>query len=354
MRVTIVLPSLNPDDKLLQVVDALVERGFHRILLVNDGSDQEHLAPFEQAARHPQCVLLRHAKNLGKGRALKTAFNYFLCHPEGDVGVVTVDGDNQHHIDDIVACAQALEAHPDALILGCREFSGPDVPPRSRIGNRTASFLFRVLAGVKVSDTQTGLRAIPSRWLWEFVDLYGERFEYETNMLLEVPRLGISLREQPIRTIYLEENVGSHFRPVQDTLRIARLLGKFLASSLASFVVDILLFWLLEWLLTPVELALQLLLATVGARVVSSLVNYSLNRKAVFGHKGRVGGSMARYYLLCVVQTAASYIGVWALTALTGGAFAVLWKVVVDLVLFFISFQIQREWVFPRKQSHGR
>ena len=349
MNVTVVLPSLNPDHKLMQVVDALVKGGFHRILLVNDGSDPDHLAPFEEAARYPQCVLLRHYKNQGKGRALKTAFNYFLCHPEGDVGVVTVDGDNQHHIDDILACARLLEEHPDTLILGCRDFSGPQVPPRSRLGNRSASFLFKALAGLSISDTQTGLRAIPARWVEAFADLYGERFEYETNMLLEIPRLAIPYREQPIRTIYLDENAGSHFRPVRDTLKICRLLLKFLAASGASFAVDILAFWLLEWLLTPLSLARRLLLATAGARLLSSLFNFSLNRKAVFHHRGAVAGSLGRYYLLCVLQAAASYGGVCLLTWLSHGAGPVLWKILVDCLLFLLSFQIQREWVFGRR-----
>ena len=348
MNVTVVLPSLNPDHKLMQVVEALVKGGFHRILLVNDGSDPAHMAPFEEAARYPQCVLLRPYKNLGKRRALKTAFNYFLCHPDGDVGVVTVDGDNQHHIDDIIACARLLEEHPDSLILGCRDFSGPDVPPRSRVGNRSASFLFKALAGLSISDTQTGLRAIPARWVEAFVDLYGERFEYETNMLLEIPRLEIPYREQPIRTIYLDENAGSHFRPVRDTLKICRLLLKFLAASTASFLVDILAFGLLEVLLAPWDLARRILFATAGARILSSFFNYTLNRKAVFRHKGAVGGSLSRYYLLCVLQAAASYGGVYLLTWLFHGQHSVAWKVLVDGLLFLLSFQIQREWVFRR------
>ena len=353
MKVSIVLPSLNPDHKLMQVVSGLVERGFHRIILINDGSDEAHMEPFQEAARYPQCVVLRHFKNLGKGRALKTGFNYFLCHQDGDVGVVTVDGDNQHHIDDIVACARRLEQQPDTLVLGCRDFSGPEVPARSRFGNRSASFLFKTLVGLSLSDTQTGLRAIPARWVYAFADLYGERFEYETNMLLEIPRLSIPMAEQKIRTIYLDENTGSHFRPVQDTLKICRLLVKFLLSSVASFGVDILLFWLLGLLLRPVELATRLLIATAGARILSSLVNFTLNRKAVFGDENRLGGSLIRYYLLCVAQAAASYGGVYLLSRLTGEQYATPWKIAVDLLLFLVSFQIQREWVFGKRKQGG-
>ena len=353
MNVSVILPSLNPDEKLLLVVEALVKRGFRRIILINDGSDEAHMAPFEKAAEYPQCVLLRHYKNLGKGRALKTGFNYFLCHQDGDIGVVTVDGDNQHHIDDIEACARKLEEHPDAMVLGCRDFSQPDVPSRSRFGNRSASFLFKAMVGLSISDTQTGLRAIPTNWLYEFVDLYGERFEYETNMLLEIKRLSIPLLEQPIRTIYLDENVGSHFRPVRDTLKICRLLFRFIAVSAASFLVDILLFWLLGMLFAPLDLARRILFATAGARVLSSVFNYLMNRKAVFGQRENVRHSLWKYYLLCVVQAAVSYGGVYLLTSLTADSYSTAWKVLVDLLLFLLSFQIQREWVFRKNDRKG-
>ena len=353
MKVTAIVPSYKPDEKLAGVLRDLTAAGFERIIVVDDGSGPDYEAYFRQAEGYPQCVLLRHEVNRGKGGALKTAFAWFLEHTGEDLGVVTVDGDNQHHIDDIVACARRLEEQPDTLVLGCRDFSGPEVPARSRFGNRSASFLFKTLVGLSLSDTQTGLRAIPARWVYAFADLYGERFEYETNMLLEIPRLSIPMAEQKIRTIYLDENTGSHFRPVQDTLKICRLLVKFLLSSVASFGVDILLFWLLGLLLRPVELATRLLIATAGARILSSLVNFTLNRKAVFGDENQLGGSLLRYYLLCVAQAAASYGGVYLLSRLTGEQYATPWKIAVDLLLFLVSFQIQREWVFGKRKQGG-
>ena len=350
MRVTVILPSLNPDQRLVQTVQGLLGEGFERIVVVDDGSDQAHQEPFAQIAGLPGCVLLRHGKNLGKGRALKTGFNYFLCHTEQDVGVVTADGDGQHHPADVARCARELEAFPDSVVLGCRDFSGPDVPARSRAGNRTACAMFRLAAGLKISDTQTGLRAFSRRAVWELLDVEGERFEYETLMLLELPGRGIPFREVPIRTIYLDENSSSHFRPVADSLRILRLLLRFVAASLASFGVDIVAFWLLNLVLGDMELSRRVLLATVGARLLSSLFNYAVNHKVVFARKKGVKGSLWRYYLLCVVQTALSYGGVYLLSLALGGRGEVLCKIAVDLALFFLSFQIQREWVFREEK----
>ena len=92
MNVTIIIPSLNPDEKLIQVVDGLIKKGFKDIVLVNDGSDPEHMRPFEVVAQHEECHILHHEVNKGKGRALKTAFDYCLNHRKGIAGVITVDG----------------------------------------------------------------------------------------------------------------------------------------------------------------------------------------------------------------------------------------------------------------------
>lgn len=138
-----------------------------------------------------------------------------------------------------LACAQVLCAIPQNLILGVRDFSGPEVPARSRRGNRITSFVFRAFCGIRISDTQTGLRAIPAAYLPRLVEVEGDRFEYETNMLLALKRAQIKWTEVPIRTVYIEENQTSHFRPIVDSFRIYKLILKFILSSCAGSLVDI-------------------------------------------------------------------------------------------------------------------
>lgn len=121
-KVTIVLPSLNPDDKLNKVVEGLLEAGFKDIVLVNDGSDEAHLEPFRQAGLHKEVTLLIHEVNKGKGKALKTAFSYVVNNRKDSAGVITVDGDNQHTVKDIKACADKMLECKDKVILGCRDF----------------------------------------------------------------------------------------------------------------------------------------------------------------------------------------------------------------------------------------
>ena len=96
-KISVVLPSLDPDDKLLTVVEGLLKVGFTDIIMVNDGSKPENEHYFEKAAEHPEVHVLTHPINRGKGAALKTAFTWFLQNRPDQLGVVTVDGDNQHH-----------------------------------------------------------------------------------------------------------------------------------------------------------------------------------------------------------------------------------------------------------------
>ena len=222
-NVTVVLPSLDPDEKLGAVIDGLLEYGFSDIVLVNDGSKEENLHYFTEAAQHPQVTLLHHPHNLGKGAALKTAFRYVLENRPESAGVVTVDGDNQHHPEDTRNCTLHM-LETGRLTLGVRDFSLPEVPARSRFGNRTTSLVFKIFVGLSIDDTQTGLRAIPRRDLEALTEISGERFEYETNMLLAMKEQGIPFDQVKIRTVYIEENKSSHFRAIRDSWRIYKLI----------------------------------------------------------------------------------------------------------------------------------
>ena len=230
-RTAIVLPSLDPDKKFEKVVDGLIEAGFAHIVIVNDGSCAERRHFFDEAAEKPGCTVLTHEVNRGKGRALKTAFGYVRENFPELEGVITIDGDGQHLLEDIRACGDRMLEHPDQVVLGCRDFSLPGVPPRSVAGNKTTSRFFRLLFGIHLSDTQTGLRAIPAKYLKTFCEIEGERFEYETNMLLYMKRLGIGFLEQSIATVYDPDDYSSHYNAVKDSLRISKVMLRFLVTG---------------------------------------------------------------------------------------------------------------------------
>ena len=358
--ISVVLPSLNPDEKLLAVIDGLLQYGFTDIILVNDGSAPENLHYFETAATHPEVHLLHHEVNRGKGAALKTAFTWFLNNRPDAVGVVTVDGDNQHHGEDTRTCALHMQ-ETGHLTLGVRDFSQEGVPLRSRTGNRITSAVFKIFVGMTISDTQTGLRAIPKADLEILNAVWGDRFEYETNMLLAMKENDIPFDEVKIRTVYIEENKSSHFHPVRDSWRIYKLIlshfFKYTASSLISAAVDTGLYMLLAWLLhSLLNDPLLTVISATTARLISSLVNFFMNQKLVFKSRLSTGTSMLRYFILSVM------IFLGQLT-LTGGCYQLLGiaesqtiargiiYIIVMTALFIVSFLAQQRWVFANKRD---
>lgn len=346
-KVGIIIPSLSPDERLITLVEELKKEGFVRILVVNDGSSEAYDSYFEKVQELGAEVAC-HVVNQGKGRALKTAFHYVLQNWRDCTGVVTIDSDGQHAVRDIIRCGQRLLEKPDTLVMGCRDFKQDNVPFKSSFGNILTSKVMQLLVGIKVSDTQTGLRAMSMETARRFLSVSGERFEYETNMLLCCKEAGIPIEEVSIETIYYEGNKSTHFRPLQDSLLVYGMFLKFIVASLSSAAIDLGLFALCTFFLRNVVLAYYIIISTVIARVISSLYNFFVNRKGVFKSNEGLGRTMFRYYLLAVCQMTLSAFGVWWLFGRFGGNETLI-KIVVDTILFLISFQIQREWVFKKK-----
>ena len=278
MNICALIPSYRPDERLVTTVEDLLESGFRHVIVVDDGSGPEFQPVF---SRLPPvaCTVFHLPKNQGKGEALKFGFLAFLTQDWCDVGVVTVDGDGQHSARDAMRCAHALIQHPAALILGGRDLTGEQVPAKSKSGNRVMTTLLNRLCGIPIRDTQTGLRAIPRACLSTFAGLSGARYEYETNMLLYCKRHHIPMVEIPISTIYIDDNAGSHYRPVRDSLRIGAILGRwflsYAAGPIAGLSAFFLLFWQLGRALPPEALIWP---CAMAGTLVSGLISFGLTR----------------------------------------------------------------------------
>ena len=240
-RAVVLIPAYKPDERLVQLTRELKEEKLD-VLLVDDGGQQAFAHIFDEC-RALGAEVAVHAVNQGKGRALKTGLNAALNLWPDLSGVVTADADGQHTLRDILRLIEAMREHPNALVLGSREFTG-DVPFKSRWGNRITRFVYALASGVHVSDTQTGLRGLPACAIPAMITIDGERYEYEMNVLLKLRDMKLGVFEVPIETIYIDDNSGSHFNPVRDAIRIYAVIFKYLFSSVTSFAVDYLLYWL--------------------------------------------------------------------------------------------------------------
>ena len=345
--VPVIIPAYEPDEKIIKLVFELVEEKVEPVIVVDDGSDPVKYGRIFEEVREFGVTVLRNAVNMGKGRALKHAFNYCINEYEDLVGTVTADSDGQHTVKDIKKCREVLADNSDALILGVRDFDGSGIPARSVFGNKTTSRVMRIFLGLKISDTQTGLRGIGAQFMRYLLTEKGERFEFEMNMLIATKEKNIRIIEVPIDTIYLEENRSSHFNPLRDSLRIYAVFFEFLLSSASSSLLDMVLFSIFCALFVKMHVSAgYIMLATVFARIISATYNFVLNYEVVFKGKKERSKAAASY---CVLAVVIMVLSGFAVTVAHGFFFMVpevVIKVPVDCLLFLLSFYVQREFVY--------
>lgn len=210
------IPAFEPADNLLNLVILLSDAHF-QVVLVDDGSGENYRRIFSAAKRFADVLI--HETNKGKGAALKTGLAFIKKHyPENSI-VVSLDADGQHSVEDAIKVAQAAAIDRDSLILGSRSFCG-DVPKRSRFGNSVTRVVFKTVTGSSVRDTQTGLRAFGAQLIPFMLNVDGQRYEYEMNVLLKCARNKLPIKEVEIATIYFNNNEGSHFSTLKDSFRI--------------------------------------------------------------------------------------------------------------------------------------
>lgn len=337
------IPAYKPSAVVVSVAEELLRSGqFAAVILVDDGSGREYADIF-RAAERAGAVVLQHFINLGKGMALRTGFNHILCCCPRSIGVVTLDADGQHLVPDVLAVAERLIQAPSGLVLGCRSF-GTGTPLRSRVGNLLTRRIMQLLAGFYVSDTQTGLRGIPRAFLPCLLQLKTCGYDYELDMLINSRKRCIPLTEVPIKTVYIENNRGSHFNPFLDSLKIYLVFIKFNISSLVTALVDYLIFF--GCMLSGGSLAVSM----VSGRTVSWVVNYSINKKFVF-HSGCGTLQSLRLYMIFEIGLALiAYLGI-LLVHQNFDINIYLSKIIVESLLYMINFTMQRDFVFERSVS---
>lgn len=337
----ILIPAYKPDDKLVALTDQLLTHDDLKLVVVDDGSGEAFRPVFE--ALDKRVTLISYPDNKGKGGALKTGIRYIMDHMPECERLVTADADGQHRYADIRRVLDKSEEMPGALVLGSRAFDG-DVPLRSRFGNAMTRQVFAIASGVKVRDTQTGLRGFDRDGMRLFVDVPGDRYEYEINMLLTAARAEMPIYEVTIETVYLNDNESSHFNPLKDSLRIYACILKFACSSLICFGIDYVMFQLLRTFI-PLTWVSNLL-----ARIVSASVNFMLNKKLVFKGNEKTLPAILKYAALAVfiylIDTA-----ILALLYEKLGWSRYVVKIISGVLGYLISFPVQGRIVY-RKQKH--
>ncbi len=228
----LVVPTYNNAQTLGAVVAELLELGLP-LLVVNDGATDGTASVLEGFAADPRVQVINHPHNRGKAAALRTGF--LAASERGFSHAVTIDSDGQLNISDIPRMVEAAEKAPMALVIGTRDDTAGDYPARSRTGRRVSNFLVLIESGLRVSDSQCGLRVYPLP-LVTALRCDAERFGFETEIITRTGWAGGEVREVTVACRY--EAPGkhiSHFRPWIDSFRAAWMHSKLIGRAITPW-----------------------------------------------------------------------------------------------------------------------
>jgi glycosyltransferase involved in cell wall biosynthesis len=349
MKQALVIPIYQPNEKVLPFLSLFKSGDFDKLIIVDDGSGLNYQQRFDQIKDLGLFEVLSYPKNGGKGHALKTAFAFISSHYPDIQGIVTADGDGQHAYEDILKVRDTLAEHPNDLVMGVRDFSGKDVPHHNKVGNNLSALYFKLATGVKLGDTQTGLRGFGTNLFGLALASKGERYEYEMNFLLEAVKEAL-VTKVAIQTIY-DGNKTSHFHPVRDSIRIYKTPLLYAIVALLSAAVD-LGFFSLFTVVGPSDTLYKILIATVGARLLSGIFNFSLEYFFVFDNEGGFAKKFGRYAIIFFLNMGLSFGLTYAFNYLPANLTFI--KFVVDFVLFIANFFVARGWIFAKKMAHRK
>ena len=216
-HVCVIIPTYNNEQTLAGVITDVALYTDH-IIVVNDGSTDQtkniiNSFSFVQS--------ISYDKNIGKGWALRKAFEY--AREKGYQYAITIDSDGQHFAKDLPTFIDKLQQEQNAIIIGARNMDQASVPGGSSFGNKFSNFWFRLETGINAPDTQSGYRLYPLEPVTK-MNFFTRKYEFEIEVLVRAAWKGVHVVSVPVTVYYAPKAERiSHFRPYKDFFRISVL-----------------------------------------------------------------------------------------------------------------------------------
>ncbi len=346
-----VIPSYEPNENLVQLVEDLHRPEIDEIIVVDDGSSAAYRPVFDQIK--DKCTLLTHPLNMGKGAAIKTALRYLSHHLSQDTGMVFLEDDGKYSTEDALFLLEQCQRFTNILILGQRDFDVA-MPGRFRWSNAISSRLVKWACGITIQDVQTGLRAAYSTQIPLLLNTPGDRYEYEASQIIYYTKNKRHVLEFPIRVDYKHAQKTTHYHTMGDSLRVFGTLAPNMGATILCLLLNILffigLYIGLSWL--SLQETQTLLAASLAAFLLTAPLNYFMTRSLSSSRSTLRDGSSARrnrkeltrYLTAAPLMFLLSTAILWGL-CYVGVHFAIS-KVLAEAVCLFINLMLYRRLVF--------
>ncbi len=345
MDYAVIVPIYYETNNTLRLCRELFAQEADNIVVVNDGAklSKSFLAELLSMG----CNIIKFENNRGRGASLKAGIKFAHDKLYNIKGYITVDADGQHSAEDVMKIARAMDLRPNSIVLGKRDFPNANMTIRSKFGSRIASLYFKIITGVKCSDTLTEVKGIPNSLYEIAIGADGKRFDYDFNFLTECAGKGIEIYNLNINIHYSSKS-KSNYRLIEDTYLIYATPLKFATASMGCALIDLILFTVLTYTL-PTSLAFNVVFATLLARIVSGGINFFINRKVIFKNNGDVKRQLWRYIILFVgiMITSSAIVSLLSFIPIP----VTIIKMLVDIMLWIVNYTMQRKWVFKERSS---
>lgn len=346
-NILIIIPAYNPPTELFEALLNKLEGAFKNVLIVNDGSDESYNKFFKKIEK--KYHVLKHEYNLGKGKAIKTAYSFAKDNYPETLAYVVIDCDNQHDVEDMIKCCKTAIEHPDSLVIGVRDFTLENVPFKSKAGNNITKTMFKWLFNKDIADTQTGLRAISPKIVDKLLNIPGDRFNYELKCLITCCEENIPIIEVPIKTIYINHNESSKFNPFKDSLIIYKEFINYYIKLFIPYLISLLIFLITFYFWNSNNDLKAILLVNIVSGIIGIILNILLNYRNIYKHNTL--GNNAVYILKKLLKI------------LIGGFFIyicynlltmnlLLSKILIDIILTIIVYIIFRNVGFKDEKKN--
>lgn len=205
VRVAIVIPAYNEASVISGVIRSIKSKARSRVrldvIVINDGSIDDTA----RQATNAGAIVIDHILNSGAGGATSTGLRYAQLH-NYDI-VATMDADGQHSAKDVMNGVEKLRSSKYDLLIGSRLIDSKGMSRTKVFGNKSLSFITFLLFGIRVTDSQSGMR-IFSRSAIEKLRWKATGYEFCSEMLWRASQLKLAVSEYPIEAIYTDYSIS--------------------------------------------------------------------------------------------------------------------------------------------------
>ncbi|MCP4176375.1 MAG: DUF2062 domain-containing protein [bacterium] len=210
-----VIPVYNNLDTIKNIVEKC-KTYLNNVLVIDDGSTD---ADLKELLKNNDITVIRHDKNMGKGKAILTALKYL--NKINIEYMITIDGDGQHYPEDIPGFLPLIQENNHTIVVGCRNLDKENVPGKSRFGRSFSNLWLKIETGISVDDTQCGFRAYPVKYISK-LKFWASYYNFESEVLAKAAWSGIDIKNLPVKVWYPKKELRvSNFKPFLDNFRFS-------------------------------------------------------------------------------------------------------------------------------------